>query len=450
MKKVYFINSPVIQEKSDLHKEDYLPPIGLGIVITSAHKNHDIQFIDCFLENYGLKELTEEIMNNRPCFCCINIFSTNYWIVKNLIEGITIKVNWIIGGISTRHLYPEILKWKTENSITIVYGDGENIINDLLDQCPKERYKASFENKYYYEVTGDSIYYQKEISYESLDITLFKGVPQSNYYEESEAYIYGSRGCPYNCAYCLAASSLNKEMGIRVKNEDSLNVEIKNLHNHYCNLKSIRVLDDLFLSNKKSIEQAIRIFSNYHLKWRAMCHIRSFINVPDDLLSNLNKSGCKELFVGIESGSEKILSMIHKQINPNEVKLTITRIVEAGISVKGYFIMGFPQETTDDLDCTLALAAQLSVIEGTQGARFRNSTFQFRPYYGTELCTLMINKGYLTKEEVLLKIRPSKEINQKVRNKSFNFDSGNYSDVSDETLTSYLKSMNDLNAKPNK
>jgi radical SAM superfamily enzyme YgiQ (UPF0313 family) len=223
--------------------------------------------------------------------------------------------------------------------------------------------------------------------------------------------------------------------------------EIKKLKLDYNLLNSIRVLDDLFLSNKNKIEAAIRIFDEVQIKWRAMGHIKTFYQLDEAKLEQLKKSGCIELFFGIESGSQHILNMIHKLINPDMTYQTINKVLKAGISVKGYFILGFPEEKTSDMALTYKLASKLTRISNGKGAHFRNSTFQFRPYYGSELYNQIITKNHLPYNALLSKIKFSKEINSHVREKSFNFDSGNFSNVDDKCLFEYIKKMNDLNEK---
>ena len=71
-------------------------------------------------------------------------------------------------------------------------------------------------------------------------------------------------------------------------------------------VQSIRVLDDLFLRDFNSVNNAISIFSEFpNMHWRGMAHVVSLKNSLENL-HNLRISGCQELFLGIESGSEKI------------------------------------------------------------------------------------------------------------------------------------------------
>jgi len=446
MKKIIAINSPLFENQDVKNNEDYLPPLGLGIIITSLN-NYDVKFIDSIGDNLGLQEIIVAINKLAPNYVLINIFTTNFQLVKNIVEAININTHWIIGGLSTKSLYKEIFKWKTKNTIDIIYGDGEIIVRDIVKLSVKETpFDIYDKNKRFYLITPSSNYYVRNILNEKLNRNIFKNEPQKNIYGESEVCIYTSRGCPFNCAYCVAANSRNRELGkIRRKTKDSIISELNIIESMYNNVKAIRILDDLFLSNKKSFNDAILVFNEFNYNWRAMCHIKSIDNVEDSILSKIKRCGCKELSIGIELGSSKILKKIHKTYNLKVIKKSIKRVLKNGINVKGYFICGFPSETKEELKKTFELCKELTDFANKNDAIFRNSTFQFRPYYGTELYEEIIAKNDFHRESILYKIKISKDLNENVRNKSFNFDSGNYSNTTDEELKYYIKLINDLN-----
>ncbi|MPM90322.1 hypothetical protein SDC9_137443 [bioreactor metagenome] len=246
----------------------------------------------------------------------------------------------------------------------------------------------------------------------------------------------------------MAARSRNHELGLpRYKTPERIILELKSIAETYRDVVAIRVVDDLFLHNEKSFIDASAIFNYFSFKWRAMCHIRSINLLKDDsILNKLFESGCRELFIGIESGSPKILHKIHKTASIEIIKKSVIRVLNAGITVKGYFICGFPDETINDLEQTYELARYLTVYAKEHNLHFRNSTFQFRPYYGTELYDKIVSKNNIRYNSLLYNTRISERINFHIRNKTFNFDSGNYSLVKDDDLHDYIMKMNNLNA----
>lgn len=445
MKKVIILNSPLFEEINSINSEDYLPPLGLGIIFTAIEKKFSVRFVDSIAENLSVDAIINILEKEKPDFVCINIFTTNYSLVKQIVERTPLLIHWIIGGISTKSLHAEIFNWLTENQIDIVYGDGEKIVESIITSAISEEPRAFKDKRRFFIVDQHSAYYVKTISNEPLNRLIFKSEPQLNIYDEYEVCIYTSRGCPYHCAYCVASHLRNKELGsIRCKDVNSIVSELETIRAYYPEVVSIRVLDDLFLLNRKSFENAIFIFNRFNFNWRSMCHIKSINNIDDKTLLCLSESGCKELFVGIESGSPDILTKIHKTSDVDIIERSVKRILDAGIRVKGYFICGLPGETEEDLKNTLKLATTLKHHSNGKGI-FRNSTFQFRPYYGTDIYDEIVSSSGIEYNSILLNTKDSVELNTKVRNKSFNFESGNYCSVSRDTLTSYIKRMNQLN-----
>jgi hypothetical protein len=119
---------------------------------------------------------------------------------------------------------------------------------------------------------------------------------------------------------------------------------------------------------------------------RAVWHATGRINVlhraSDDTLDTLAANGLREVALGIESGSDRMLTLIDKRIDPGMTEQVVRRLTERGIHVKGYFILGFPTETAEEIDQTVALVERLWHLTDTQPGRFWASVFEYRPYPG--------------------------------------------------------------------
>jgi len=201
----------------------------------------------------------------------------------------------------------------------------------------------------------------------------------------------------------------------------------------YPDVSSIRVLDDLFLRDETSVNNAIELFSEFpNLTWRGMAHILTFTKLLHTL-PTLKGSGCRELFVGIESGSTSIRRKINKPGTPDEVVNVISAILRVGIDVKGYFMYGFPTETTVEANATFELASALNQIAKDTDGRFRTSVFQFRPYHGTQLYNEILQSG-----RNISSVKQNDDLNDIAGRSQFNFHSGNYSEVEDGLLSDYI------------
>lgn len=432
MKKFVLINSPLFWERTN-EEEEYLSPLGLGYIATYLKKvGLEVLLLDSVKERLGVEDILKQVSEIKPEFVGINVFTQNYELVQYIIEKMSLQCECFVGGQVVKSIYETILDRKTSNKVNIIIGEGELIIPAIVLENCKEKPIEHLDNKFVYKVDSNSQYFPEDISKIYLDRSFLKDEIINNHYGEKEAAIITSRGCAYDCAFCGGARGLNKDISIRMKDVESVKHEIAEICDLYPDLKSIRILDDLFLRNERSISQASDIFQEFsQLHWRGMVHVLSLIKCLDkiQLLKNCN---CKELFVGIESGSNTIRKRINKLGDISSVISVIRELLIHGIDVKGYFMYGFPDETQEDMEETYKLACELRNISEKCEGTFRPSVFQFRPYHGTRLYNEILEKGIDI---------PNCHYNSSYTLKGrsqFNFCSGNYSRVPDEILEEYI------------
>lgn len=326
------------------------------------------------------------------------------------------------------------MNFKTDNNLSIVVGEGEYITSDIVKNCVKEQPKIQMNNKVVYEISENSIYLPRNISNLELDRSFFKDRIIVNKYQKVEQAIVTSRECLYNCAFCGGARSLNLNVPVRERNEESILKELIQIKEIFPETESIRILDDLFLKNRNSILKAINIFEQFDFEWRAMAHIKS-LKGSEDLFEFLKNSGCRELEIGIESGNEEIRRLINKVGTIEEVYDTITKILDSGINVKGYFMYGFPNENIAQCNDTYLLASRLYKYSLNSSGKFLTSAFQFRPYHGTELYNLL-NQN--------ISYRHNDALDELVGRRQFNFMADNFSNCSDEEINRFVIETNKL------
>lgn len=431
--KFMLLNSPLYWNSSNV-EEDYLPPLGLGYIATYLKKaNIDVELVDCVQQRLGVKEVFELLNSEVPDYIGINIFTQNYEIVRTIVEHLPPYSKVIIGGQVVKCIYKEILTWNIVNTTILIIGEGEFIIPDLVKGCCRETPIYINGNMSVYQVNNNSNYFPSSLDGIILDRSIFKNPTTINHYAEVEAPILTSRGCIYNCAFCGGSHNLNKDINVRWRNPESIISEIQDILMFSPNVQSIRVLDDLFLRDFNSVNNAISIFSEFpNMYWRGMAHVVSLKNSLENL-HNLRSSGCQELFLGIESGSEKIRKKINKAGTVDQIIRTVTAILETGIDVKGYFMYGLPDESIEDFEETFSLAKKLASISQHSVGTFRTSVFQFRPYHGTQLYNELVDTGYTIKP-----ITTNNSINTLKGRTQFNFHSGNYSAAPDDVLNNFI------------
>lgn len=439
MKKFILFNSPIFWDATK-EKEQYLLPLGLGYIATYLEKaGIDVTIVDCVKERKSVNDIVDFINKTHPNYIGINIFTQNYEMVKYIIESITITCDCFIGGQVVKSIYLDILRWNTQNRLNIIIGEGEFIIPALVSGRCKQIPEQENDQKVVYRVNKNSEYFPKDISNIFLNRKYLGNEIIYNHYGEKEIAIITSRGCAFDCAFCGGAKSLNKDITTRIRTEESVITEIREILSAYPDIQSIRVLDDLFLRNGKSIDMTNNIFLKFpHLSWRGMVHVLSLAKDVEKV-KKLRRGGCRELFIGIESGSESVRRKINKLGTIDDIITVSKAILESRIDLKGYFIYGFPGETKEDFQKTYELASKIKEISTNTTGTFRTSVFQFRPYHGTQLYNEIVKSTGIIHEC---------EFNQSISKfegrSQFNFDFGNYSKEKDEILSQYIIKTQEL------
>lgn len=164
-------------------------------------------------------------------------------------------------------------------------------------------------------------------------------------------HISTSRGCPYNCVFC---SGKRFWQTTRFRSVPKTLVEIKELITRY-GVDHIVIDDDLFLSNKRRLNEFARLMEEDNLSGRVvfLCNARSNL-IDDDICMTLKRIGVRSMNFGFESGSNKILKYLKGyNVTVEQNKNAIKLCREYDFEVSGNLIFGSPAETIEDMIETL-------------------------------------------------------------------------------------------------
>jgi radical SAM superfamily enzyme YgiQ (UPF0313 family) len=100
--------------------------------------------------------------------------------------------------------------------------------------------------------------------------------------------------------------------------------------------------------NKRFVEKLCNLMLNFDFKILWHCDTRGD-TLDLDMLKLMKKAGCYHIYLGLESGSPKIQEMIKKRIDTKRIKEAIKMARQSGIETTVYFMIGFPDETEEDI-----------------------------------------------------------------------------------------------------
>ena len=170
----------------------------------------------------------------------------------------------------------------------------------------------------------------------------------------SQNNIMTSRGCPFNCSYCGAQVIWGPK--VRWQRVEKVIEEIKYLLS-VSNSRSISFWDDSFTANKSYLKALLKEVELQGISFNCITRLDL---VNDDILKDLKKAGCNSILFGIESGRDAILEAMDKRMNRGFIKNQIRMVADLGISWTGFFMMGYPGETKEDMLATLEFMQELN------------------------------------------------------------------------------------------
>lgn len=200
-----------------------------------------------------------------------------------------------------------------------------------------------------------------------------------------------SRGCSFKCRYCWDTAVYHSRW--RGVSAEEVLRRIKLLVKDY-GIQGFLFCDDNFFVDR---ERAIEIFRGLKAEVPGITiskldgHLSVLTQLTDEELQLLHDGGCRRLMMGIESGSPKILKLLNKEQDLNELLQFNRRLASFGISPHYFFMMAFPAEELEDLSQTVKLFLRLS--EENPAAIPRLNIFT--PFPGTGLFDIAVQQGFV-------------------------------------------------------
>ncbi|MGN2637474.1 B12-binding domain-containing radical SAM protein [Nocardia takedensis] len=342
----------------------------------------------------------------------MNLLAPTYEISARIVDGLADDIRVMLGGHQAKAMPTRILTDpRMRRCDALVIGEAETRVVELLAD---HRTRSQLPGVMWLDpilktpVTGGipGMSHHLAPPVDELPFVDRQYLCQDPHFDDGrwEANMVGARGCPYNCSFCGAAVSANPDITIRVRRPDNILAEMHDLR-EILGVTAFRFVDDLFLGARRVIETMMEGFTAEHVgdwaRWDATGRVNVLHRASDATLDTLADNGLREVALGIESGNEAMLRHIDKRITPGMALRVVERLLDRGIGVKGYFILGFPDETIQQISDTVTLIHRLWDASEHRPGRFRASVFEFRPYPGTPDWTRLMGSGRYTPEQLL-------------------------------------------------
>ncbi len=343
-------------------------PIGLGYLSMALKKHgHKVSILDSRLLRLSLDQTVERGYAFEPNVVGLSVL--NFDAPQAHLLAKRIKQKWpgipvIMGGPYVSASAETIL---TDDSVDIlVLGEGEETLPELIDALDKGRsiydvrglvYKK--DNKPVHTerrpVTDDLDSYQ--IDWEALNppayFSFWRRTAQNTTQLSSRvAQIFTSRGCPFGCIFCHNIFGRK----FRARSPENVIAEMEFLVGKY-GIRELEISDDSFNLDMDRAKTISRLIMEHGLKIKL-----SFPNglradrIDEELLSLLKKAGTYRITYAVESASPRVQKLIGKALNLERTKEIISITSARGIATTGFFILGFPGETAEEMRMTMDYA----------------------------------------------------------------------------------------------
>jgi hypothetical protein len=185
------------------------------------------------------------------------------------------------------------------------------------------------------------------------------------------------RGCPFACTFCSTNDFFRRRF--RLKSPATIIDQMRFLsRTHGHNLFDLT--HDLFTVDRKKVEEFCYALIDSGERFRWSCSARTDC-IDEPLVGLMKKAGCSGLFYGIESGSPRMQKIIAKNLDLEHARQMVRAAEQHGIETTVSQIMGYPEETRDDLELSFEF-----FLESLASKRATPQLNLLAPLAGTPIC----------------------------------------------------------------
>jgi radical SAM PhpK family P-methyltransferase len=360
-----------------------------------------ITYLGSFLKRHGLsfdwinafqyeKEAFKDKLENDDVLL-VAITTTLYvvpWPIQEIIRFVrqhSPKARIVVGGPYISNSVKGVTRGDAEAHFDalgadyyVMSSEGEQALVNLIQAIKANDNLSKVNNIAYRE--GDrwaftpSVTEKNELEQNLVDYSLF-GQPALGQFVSTRT----AKSCPFACSFCNFPEQAGAYTytGIEV-----IEKELDAIRD-VGGVTTVTFIDDTFNVPKGRFKEMLRMMirKKYPFKWN--CNFRCD-HADDEIISMMGQAGCEGVFLGVESGSPKMLKRMNKTAKREDYLWAIPRLKEEGILAHANLFIGFPGETMETVQETMSLIRET-----------KPETYSVQPWYANPMTPIFRQKDTL-------------------------------------------------------
>ncbi len=395
--KILLVNPSDSAHQNNFLFQKIFPPVPpLSILYLASYledAKYSVEIFDMFVESGTKKNLLEKISVDRFDIVGFSVLTSSFNNSLELSKEIKhlfpdTKIIW--GNIHPTLFYKEIIE--TGFVDYIVKGEGELVLINLLKALQLNEDLHAVDNICFFSKTENKIVSTKNKSnvvimnkvlypaYHLLNLDNYKYFPLFAIQNERFSLISASRGCPYRCYFCAQDIMVKKP---RYRDPKLVVDEIQFLYEKF-NI-TVFIFSDAYFPY--SISSGIAfckeiINRNLHTKIKWITETR-IDQVNKELLEIMKRAGLQFIMYGIESGDQRSINLINKNIEISNARHIVNLTKESKIITIGLYVIGLPWESKEDCKETIRFSkkvncdiSKFNILIPYPGTKYYNEYFK--------------------------------------------------------------------------
>ena len=351
----YFLND---DPKEKIIMKPYAP---LGILYVSAYlerKGFENEVFDTTFSS--MLDLQNYLLEFKPDVIAVYVNLMTKLNVLEIIKFAKSNLNHtkiVLGGPEIRYNANDFLNFGADY---LVIGEGEETLFELVKTLNEKRY-GDIKNIFglgFKDHNNEIVFTTEREKLKEVDSLPFPNRYKINLqlyldawkerHGENAISVSTMRGCPYTCKWCSRAV-----YGLSYRRRSAQNVcdELELIQKDY-NPDTLWFVDDVFTISHKWLNEFNRELRERNLKVKYECITRAD-RLDEEVIKVLKASGCFRVWIGAESGSQKVIDLMDRRVDVKQVREMIKLAQKHGIQAGTFIMLGYPGETEEDIEETI-------------------------------------------------------------------------------------------------